>query len=184
MLSLIVFFKILLHVCYNPNVFNLYYKERRQLKTFLTQFGPILPLTSDPPVKLHDDQKGGTTIKITIWEAFLPKTNYFCHPTLFYPPHVPVGPALLPDFLRSLPARLAPRLHTNSPPHWGARPWGGAGERAVRASARGGARPRGDCWGSWSSEASPSPAHAGNPRPAYGFGLAGKPFAARALTKH
>jgi hypothetical protein len=115
------------------------------LKTFLTQFGPILPLTSsDPPVKLHDDQKGGTTIKITIWGAFLPKTNYFCHPTLFYPPHVPAGPALLPDFLRSLPARLAPRLHTNSPPHWGARPWGGAGERAVRASARGGARPRGD----------------------------------------
>jgi hypothetical protein len=28
----------------------LYYKERRQLKTFLTQTGPVLPLTSDSPV--------------------------------------------------------------------------------------------------------------------------------------
>jgi hypothetical protein len=28
----------------------LYYKERRQLKAFLTQTGPVLPLTSDPPV--------------------------------------------------------------------------------------------------------------------------------------
>jgi hypothetical protein len=43
---------------------------------------------------------------------------------------------------------------------------------------------RSTCWGSWSSEASPSPAHAGNLRPVYGFGLARKPFAARALTKH
>jgi hypothetical protein len=29
---------------------NLYYKERRQLKTFLTQIGPALPLTPNPPV--------------------------------------------------------------------------------------------------------------------------------------
>jgi hypothetical protein len=29
---------------------NLYYKERRQLKTFLTQIGFVLPLTPDPPV--------------------------------------------------------------------------------------------------------------------------------------
>jgi hypothetical protein len=43
------------------------------LKTFLTQFGPALPLTLDTPVKLHDDQKGGTTIEIAIWRAFLPK---------------------------------------------------------------------------------------------------------------
>jgi hypothetical protein len=34
-----------------------YYKERRQLKTFLTQIGPALPLTLDPPVRLRDDQK-------------------------------------------------------------------------------------------------------------------------------
>jgi hypothetical protein len=34
------------------------------------------------------------------------------------------------------------------------------------------------CWGSWSSEASPLSAHAGNLRHAYGFGLARGPFAA------
>jgi hypothetical protein len=27
---------------------------------------PVLPLTSDPPVRLHDDRKGGTTMKIAI----------------------------------------------------------------------------------------------------------------------
>jgi hypothetical protein len=52
----------------------LYYKERRQLKIFLTQFGSALPLMPDPPVRLPDDQKGGTTIKIAIWGTFLPKT--------------------------------------------------------------------------------------------------------------
>jgi hypothetical protein len=31
---------------------NLYYKERKQLKIFLTQFGPALPLTPDPHVML------------------------------------------------------------------------------------------------------------------------------------
>jgi hypothetical protein len=35
----------------------LYYKEQRQLKTFFTQFGSVLPLTPDPPVRLRDDQK-------------------------------------------------------------------------------------------------------------------------------
>jgi hypothetical protein len=68
---------------------NLYYKERNQLKTTLTQFGSTLPLTPDPPVRLHVDQKGRTIIKITIWRAFLPKTNYFCHPPTIYPPAVP-----------------------------------------------------------------------------------------------
>jgi hypothetical protein len=53
------------------------YKERRQLKTFLTQFGPNIPLTSDPPVRLRDDIKGGTTLKITIWERFCQKSNSF-----------------------------------------------------------------------------------------------------------
>jgi hypothetical protein len=32
------------------NEMNLYYKERRQLKTFLTQITLALPLTPDPPV--------------------------------------------------------------------------------------------------------------------------------------
>jgi hypothetical protein len=44
------------------------------MKTFLTQIGLALPLTLDPPVMLRDDQKGGTTIEIVIWGAFLPKT--------------------------------------------------------------------------------------------------------------
>jgi hypothetical protein len=44
------------------------------MKNFLTQFGPTLPLTSDPPVRLCGDKKGGTTIEIAIWGTFLPKT--------------------------------------------------------------------------------------------------------------
>jgi hypothetical protein len=52
---------------------SIYYKERRQLKTFLIQFGPTLSLTPDPPVRFVDDQKSETTIKTAIWEAFLPK---------------------------------------------------------------------------------------------------------------
>jgi hypothetical protein len=35
----------------------LYYKERKQLKIFLAQFGLVLLLTPDPPIRLHDDQK-------------------------------------------------------------------------------------------------------------------------------
>jgi hypothetical protein len=79
-------------ICQTNWFSNLYYKERRQLKTFLTQFGPALPLMPDPPVRLRDDQKGGTTIEIAIRKVFLPKTNYFSHPPHLYPPLVPVGP--------------------------------------------------------------------------------------------
>jgi hypothetical protein len=90
---------------------DLYYKERRQLKTFLTQFRRVLPLTPDPPVRLDDDQKGGTTIEIAIWGAFLPKTNCFSHPPRTYPPRVPaLGP----------PARVPAQPHvtqrTPTPP--------------------------------------------------------------------
>jgi hypothetical protein len=56
------------------------------LKTFLTQFEPALPLTPDPPVRLHDDQKGGTAIEIAIWRAFLPKMLWFRYLTSLYPP--------------------------------------------------------------------------------------------------
>jgi hypothetical protein len=72
------------------------------LKTFLTQFGPALPLTPDPTVRLRDDQKGGTTIEIIIWRAFLPKTNSFSHPPRVYPPpltrlgHFPLPVSSLP----------------------------------------------------------------------------------------
>jgi hypothetical protein len=44
------------------------------MKIFLTQFGSVLPLTPDPPVRLRNDQKGSATIKITIWGVFLPKS--------------------------------------------------------------------------------------------------------------
>jgi hypothetical protein len=50
------------------------------LKTFLTQVGSALTLTPDPPVRLHDDQKGGTTIEITIWGAFLSHVLYHLGP--------------------------------------------------------------------------------------------------------
>jgi hypothetical protein len=75
----------------------LYYKERRQLKTFLTQFGPVLPLTPDPPVRLCDDRKGGMTIKIAIWEAFMPKTYFFVTDPTSTHPSYPLGPLFLPN---------------------------------------------------------------------------------------
>jgi hypothetical protein len=78
--------KILLHV--NPY---LYYKERRQLKTFLTTIWLHLTPHAGPTRKVVWWQKSGTTIKIVIWEAFLPKTNYFSHPRPPYPPGVPTS---------------------------------------------------------------------------------------------
>jgi hypothetical protein len=65
------------------------------LKTFLTQSGSALPLTLDPPIRLYDDQKGRTTIKIAILGVFLPKTNCFSHLYLLYPPVVPAGPTTI-----------------------------------------------------------------------------------------
>jgi hypothetical protein len=60
------------------------------LKTFLTQFGPALPLTPDPPVRLYNDKKSGTTIKIAILGAFLSKKLIIlspsCHVATVYPP--------------------------------------------------------------------------------------------------
>jgi hypothetical protein len=38
--------ELIIHIDHN----NLYYKERRQLKVFLTRIGPVLPLTPDPLV--------------------------------------------------------------------------------------------------------------------------------------
>jgi hypothetical protein len=73
---------------------NLYYMERRQSKTFLTQIGPTLLLTPDPPVRLCDDQNGGTTIEIAIWERFC-KNEFFSPtprvPTVHVPTDISVG---------------------------------------------------------------------------------------------
>jgi hypothetical protein len=49
------------------------------LKTFLTQIGPTLPLTPDPPVIYFWKWIGWKDyeVPIAIWRAFLPKTNCF-----------------------------------------------------------------------------------------------------------
>jgi hypothetical protein len=88
---------------------SIYYKERRQLKTFLIQFGPTLSLTPDPPVRFVDDQKSETTIKTAIWEAFLPKKLLFSQPA-----RVPAGPThpfpeKIPSALPTCPHKPPPR---------------------------------------------------------------------------
>jgi hypothetical protein len=87
------------------------------LKTFLTQSGSALPLTLDPPVRLYDDQKGRTTIKIAIWGVFLPKTNCFSHLYLLYPPGL--LPLSVEPAIESSPRQShhAVPSHHVSPPH-------------------------------------------------------------------
>jgi hypothetical protein len=68
-------------------------KERRQLKIFLTQIGPTVPLTSDPPVICFWEWIGWKDYEVpknAIWRAFLPKRDDFSHPP---PPYLPVVPA-------------------------------------------------------------------------------------------
>jgi hypothetical protein len=90
---------------------SLYYKERRQLKIFLTQFWSALPLPLDPPVRLHDDQKGGTTIKIAIWGAFL-QNVIFLSPTACILAHqYPSSPPTQPVCTRVMPSPVAFRCH-------------------------------------------------------------------------
>jgi hypothetical protein len=71
------------------------------LKTFLTQFGSTLPLTPDPSVRLHDDQKGGTTIKRSQFG------ERFCKKRLIFLTHpVPTRPAYPPWAHVHAPERL------------------------------------------------------------------------------
>ena len=44
-------------------IIDLYYKDRKQLKTFLTQIGPTVPLTLDPPARSEGDGRGWRTYK-------------------------------------------------------------------------------------------------------------------------
>jgi hypothetical protein len=70
---------------------NLYYKERKQLKTFLTQTGPAVPLTPDPPVICFWKWiywKDYEVKKSQFGERFYQKNELFfsptrCIPTLF-----------------------------------------------------------------------------------------------------
>jgi hypothetical protein len=71
------------------------YKEPKQFKTFLTLFGPVLALTPDPPVRLQKDQRGGTTVEITIWGAW---TNCFSHPSIV--PARPTCASMMPHAAR------------------------------------------------------------------------------------
>jgi hypothetical protein len=98
----------------------LYYKERRQLKTFLTQIRPTLPLMSDPPIICFWKWIGWKEYKvkkIVIWRVFLPKPKFFSHPPNTYPPYVPVGPtfafhvAAHPE-LKKKPSSTPPRDST------------------------------------------------------------------------
>jgi hypothetical protein len=70
---------------------HLYYKERRQLKTFLTQIGPALPLTPDPPVRLRNDKKVERLYKSQFGEHFCQKHNVFLthpDPARTHPPYL------------------------------------------------------------------------------------------------
>ena len=68
----------------------LYYKDRKQLKTFLTQIGPAVSLMPDPRVRAEGGGTGWRPIKITCWRAFLAKRLFFSHRTLLYPHIIPV----------------------------------------------------------------------------------------------
>jgi hypothetical protein len=76
----------------------LYYKERRQLKTFLTQIGPALPLTPDPPIRLHDDQKAEMAVNRNLGSVSAKNLILFSHT-----PHLPIPYPPGPPLARNLP---------------------------------------------------------------------------------
>jgi len=63
----------------------LYYKDRKQLKTFLTQIGPAVSLTPDPRVRTEGGGTEWRPIKITCWRAFLANKVIFFSPHLAIP---------------------------------------------------------------------------------------------------
>ena len=54
------------------SIYLLYYKHRKQLKTFLTRNGSTVPLTLDSPVRAEEGP-----IEIASWRVFLPETFFF-----------------------------------------------------------------------------------------------------------
>jgi hypothetical protein len=98
---------------------NLYYKERTQLKTFLTQFGLILPLTPDPPVvcfwkwikwKDYKVQKNRNLESVSAKnEFFLTHITLPTHvPSSGPPGHAPAPRAYVKKLIRSLLFFLSP----------------------------------------------------------------------------
>ena len=57
------------------SIIYLYHKDRKQLKTFLTQTGSVVPLTSDPHARVKRGERGWRPIKISSWSVFLSKSN-------------------------------------------------------------------------------------------------------------
>jgi hypothetical protein len=94
-----------------PQNIYLYYKERRQLKTFLTQIGLGLPLTPDTPVIYFWKWIGYKDYEVPKnrnLENVSAKNEFFSHKCCSYPPVVPTcGPTL---FLSS-PHRTPPPIH-------------------------------------------------------------------------
>jgi hypothetical protein len=99
---------------------NLYYKERTQLKTFLTQFGLILPLTPDPPVvcfwkwikwKDYKVQKNRNLESVSAKnEFFLTHITLPTHvPSSGPPGHTPAPRAYVKKLIRSLLFFFFPR---------------------------------------------------------------------------
>jgi hypothetical protein len=105
----------------------LYYKERRQLKTFLTQIRPVLPLMSDPPVTCF--------CKWIRWKDYeVPKNrdleSVFAKNELFFSPwlHLPAlythfwthleSPAQVQSQLRSVTSHRMSMEPRSSPPPW------------------------------------------------------------------
>jgi len=75
----------------NLNSEHLYYKDRKQLKTFFTQIGSTLPLTLDPPVRVQGGRRW-RPIKIECWGMFLPTSDSFSHPVFHTRRRVPARP--------------------------------------------------------------------------------------------
>jgi hypothetical protein len=75
---------------------NLYYKERRQLKTFLTKFRSTLPLMPDPPVTCFWKWIGWKDYEVPKnrnLESVSAKNKLFLSPNLFLPTHLYSRPA-------------------------------------------------------------------------------------------
>ena len=80
-------------VVYSSNLYlylYLYYKDRKQLKIFLTHIGPILPPHNGPTCQVVGRWEEVKTHKNSELELVSAKYILFLSPRDFYPPGVPV----------------------------------------------------------------------------------------------